>query len=71
MAMTRAQPSFPRASACGIPASMPLSVLDHDTAYFYSDACTVYRVPAHDLRHKPGFALIKPAQLVAHFLSKS
>ena len=45
----RAHRPVPRASACGIPASKPLSVLDHDKAYIYLDACTVYRVLANDL----------------------
>jgi len=40
-----AHSSSPRASACGIPASTLLSVLDHDKAYSYLDACTVHRVP--------------------------
>jgi hypothetical protein len=43
---TRAHLSVTRASACGISASMPLSVLDRDKACLYSDACTVHRVPA-------------------------
>jgi hypothetical protein len=38
-----------RASACGMHASMLLSLLDHDKAYIYSDACTVHRVPVADL----------------------
>src|SRR5215831_18026183 len=46
MGATRANLSVPGASACGIPASRLLSVLDHDRAYIYSGACTVYRAPS-------------------------
>ena len=49
MAEKRVHRLVPSASACGIPASKPLSVLDRDRAYSYSDACTVYRVPTNDL----------------------
>ena len=38
----RVHQPVPIAFACGIPASTPLSVLDRDKAYIYSDACTVY-----------------------------
>jgi hypothetical protein len=50
MHATRTHSSAPRASACGIPASTLLSVLDHDKAYSYLDACTVHRVPFNDLQ---------------------
>jgi len=43
MPATQTHLSVSRASACGIPASRPLSVLDLDEAYIYSDVCTVYR----------------------------
>ncbi len=61
---TQANLPVPRASACGIPASKPLSVLDRDKAYFYSDACTVYRVPVdgYDKRISfPWLSLLCPA----------
>src|SRR5215475_12062170 len=58
--------SVPRASACGIPASTLLSVLDHDKAYRQLDACTVYRGPFNDLerlgKKQPDTAL-EPADL--------
>jgi len=47
MHATRARLSAPCASACGIPASTPLYVLDRDKAYSYLDACTVY--PSNEL----------------------
>jgi hypothetical protein len=48
MEATRARLSSPRASACGIAASTPLSVLGRDRAYSYLDACPVHRVPFND-----------------------
>ena len=71
MADTRAHRSVPRVSACGIPASMLLSVLDHDRAYFYLDACTVYRVPVDGYDIRIRFSLAKPAPPGVRFLSKS
>jgi len=50
MHATRAHLSAPQPSACGISASTLLSLLDHDKAYSYLDACTVHRVPYNDLR---------------------
>ena len=52
-APTRTHASVLGASACGIRASTPLSVLDHDRAYICLDACTVYRAPAYCLTFKP------------------
>jgi len=46
MYVTQVHLSVPRPFACCIPASTPLSVLDHDKAFSHLDACTVYRVPA-------------------------
>jgi len=48
MTETQAHPPVPGAFACSIPASRPLSVLEHDKAYISSDACTVHRAPFND-----------------------
>jgi hypothetical protein len=52
MTETQAHPPVPGAFACSIPASRPLSVLEHDKAYISSDACTVHRAPVdgYDIR---------------------
>jgi hypothetical protein len=63
MHAVRARLCAPRASACGIPASTLLSALGRDRAYSYLDACTVHRVPFHDVQRAgetdPGFALVQ------------
>ena len=60
-----------RASACGIPASRLLSLLDHDKAYICSDACTVYRVPVDGYDIRIRLSLAKSALPGVRFLSKS
>jgi len=58
------------ASACGIPASRPLFVLDHDRAYICSDACTVYRAPLDDYDIRISFPWLSLLRRVFVFSQK-